>query len=129
MKEVPFAIAQVLNDKLTDTWEITTYYWYPLYDSVRPDVIAFQLTFINNTVIHQVLEELHVKEVFEMHEDRTLWMLDVNEMDISYDERFWFTKNMEWVIYVSHEGSVAFGGEQLIRCIQAKVPCWPEKLF
>lgn len=33
-------------------------------------------------------------------------------------ECFWFDSNIDWVIYVSHEATVAFGGEWLVNDIK-----------
>jgi len=33
-------------------------------------------------------------------------------------ECFWFDSNKDWVMYVSHEATVAFGGEWLVNAIK-----------
>ncbi|MBP1961185.1 hypothetical protein [Paenibacillus aceris] len=44
-------------------------------------------------------------------------------------EGFWFTDEMNWIIYCSHENSITFGGELLIRRIKENWSEWNEYLW
>lgn len=105
-----------IRRKLNIIWDITKPYWYPLFDCKRQDVIAFNSDYIENNKklesIRQLLMEHGAQNVFELRENGIC-----NEINDLYDydfwlsesyfwnnECFWFDDNMDWIIYVCHEG-------------------------
>lgn len=129
MKQVSNQKADELVKKLKSIWDIEKHYWYPLFDCKREDVIAFVSDYIEDIeskvsdIQHLLLEQKDI-EIFEMHEDRTVCVINTNSLDPSYDgrygERFWFNEKMNWIIYASHEGSITFGGSELISSLKGK---------
>lgn len=138
MKQVSSQKADGLVKKLKSTWHIEKHYWYPLYDCMREDVIAFNSDYIEDietkvSDIQNLLLKQNNNQVFEMHEDRSVFVVETNSLDPSYDgrygERFWFNEDMNWIIYASHEGSIAFGGRELIYSLKGKWQDWESNLF
>ena len=130
--------ADDLITKLKSVWDIEKHYWYPLYDCKRSDVIAFNDDYIEDieskiSDIKNFLWSQNRNQIFEMHEDRTVWVIETNALDPSYDvrylERFWFDEDMNWIIYASHEGSITFGGRELISALKGKWQDWESNLF
>jgi hypothetical protein len=39
-------------------------------------------------------------------------------------EKFYFNESCDWVIYISHENTISFGGEHLIRMLIEKWGNW-----
>ena len=137
MKQASNQKAKGLEKKLKSTWDINKHYWYPLYDCKREDVIAFNADYIEDMEdkVSDIVNSLlgHNNQIFEMHEDRTLWIIETTSLDPSYDgrygERFWFNEDLDWIIYASHEGSITFGGRELISSLKGKWVDWNSNLF
>lgn len=134
----PSQHADHLLKKLLSIWDIEKHYWYPLYDCKRSDVIAFNADYIEDIEskvldIQNFLLSQNKDRIFEMQEDRTIQMIETTSLDPSYDghygERFWFNEDMNWVIYASHEGSITFGGQELISALKDKWQDWAANVF
>lgn len=138
MDLVPSQYADDLLKQLTSIWDIEKHYWYPLYECKRSDVIAFNDNYIED-IASKVLDIQHILllqnniRIFEMQEDRTIQVIETTSLDPSYDnkygERFWFTEDMNWLIYASHEGSITFGGQELISALKERWPDWTSHVF
>jgi hypothetical protein len=138
MKQVLNQKAEGLEKKLKSIWDIEEHYWYPLNDCKREDVIAFNSEYIEDieskvSDIQNILVEQNIYQILEMHEDRTVYVIESKSLDPSYDglygEMFWFNENMDWIIYASHEGSITFGGRELISSLKRKWLDWESNLF
>lgn len=138
MGPLPSQYADDLLKQLSSVWDIEKHYWYPLYGCKRSDVIAFNDNYIEGIEskvldIQNILLSQNNDCIFEMQEDRTIQMIETTSLDPSYDnhygERFWFTEDMNWVIYASHEGSITFGGHKLISALKEKWPDWAANVF
>lgn len=55
-------------------------------------------------------------------EPRAEWLQEVDYIDLNYGpvEFVYFDKNFNWLIYISHEDTVTFCGEQLVRFVKEK---------
>jgi len=138
MEQVSSLIAEGIVKNLKSVWDIKKHYWYPLYDCKRSEVIAFTADYIEDieskiSDIQNFLLRQNNNQIFEMHEDSTLWVIHTNSLDPSYDgrylERFWFNQDMNWIIYASHEGSITFGGNEQINYLKDKWRDWETNLF
>lgn len=138
MKQLESTKADSLKERIEFIWDITQHYWYPLYKCRRNDVLAFNDDYINKneekiTDVRDILLKLNYNSVYEMNEDRLIWLIDTNSlvptMSKYNDERFWFSEDMSWIIYVSHEGSITLGGEELLNQVKAKWDDWQSNIF
>ncbi|MGB6406519.1 MAG: hypothetical protein WBF39_03525 [Planococcus donghaensis] len=138
MKQLESTKADSLKKHIEFIWDITQHYWYPLYKCKRNDVLAFNDDYINKneekiTDVRNILLKLNYNSVYEMNEDRLIWLIDTNSlvptMSKYNDERFWFSEDMSWIIYVSHEGSITLGGEELLNQVKAKWDDWQSNIF
>ncbi|ULO04968.1 hypothetical protein H1230_17715 [Paenibacillus sp. 19GGS1-52] len=113
-----------LNRELLQVWEASNAYWYPLEESNRQDVIAFDANAFESIFGFEKLREIlkESKEIYEIKEWKDKGNIVVfDSFEPQYDgdgEGFWFTKDMDWIIYCSHENSITFGGEALIQIIK-----------
>jgi len=113
-----------LNRSLLQVWEITNSYWYPLKEISRHDVIAFDADAFESTFGFEKLREIlkDTKEIYEIKEWKDKGnIVEFDSLEPQYDgegEGFWFTKDMKWIIYCSHEDSITFGGESIIQIIK-----------
>lgn len=138
MKQLNSTKAHFLKERLESTWDITDHYWYPITECKRSDVIAFDHNFIEEigekiTDISHILLKLNYNSVYEMNEDRLVWLIDADSLvpatGKDNGERFWFSKDMSWIIYASHEGSITFGGDELLNQIKSTWDNWQSNIF
>lgn len=66
------------------------------------------------------LNEFRLEPEYEMHPD--LW-------DPYRFEIYASSKELDWIVYVSHEGSITFGGSWLIERIKQIWPNWEERIY
>lgn len=138
MHRVPQQEATKLAKKLETIWDIKNHYWYPLYDCQRHDVIAFHDHYVKGidskmAQIQQFLIQQQRNQIYRMQEDRTISLLET--VSLSFDktlrnnEHFWFDLQFDWIIYHSHEGSITFGGNELITALKAEWHDWESYVF
>lgn len=125
-----------LRSELENIWDIGKHYWYPLSECTRHDLIAFNCVYIENeeklNTIITLLKAHGEKQVFEFLETGQTYKLDVSNLYPYYcyndnligGEGFWTSDNMDWIIYASHEGTITFGGDWLIRELKSLWSEW-----
>ncbi|MBA3530685.1 MAG: hypothetical protein H0T73_02030 [Ardenticatenales bacterium] len=141
----PLPYRRVLTQKEIDaiwkalgrTWGIREgkYYWYPLEASKYDNVAAFKVSdFIDAPIfprLQQFLLDNGIKRIFELPEIGCVKEIDVEGEEILFyhtSEIFWTSSEMDWVIYISHENSIAIGGWLLERVKQELVD-WDALLY
>ncbi len=125
--------AKELQTRLRDEWGVTGY-WYPLEEIERTDAEAFRdQHFLDEGAdghLRRALEQRGVEKVYALREWEPHWEGGPECVDcIDYGaETFWFDNNLDWIVYVSHEGSIAVGG-WLLSELQASWPDWRDHLW
>jgi hypothetical protein len=125
-----------LEQRLLLTVEKWQPYWYPLCTvNENVPVIAFDSDFMakdeNLEKIRTIFVQHNISSTIELHEfgnARIISILTDEEYFLEEDEYgvilpymsecFWFDSNKDWVMYASHEATVAFGGEWLVNAIK-----------
>jgi hypothetical protein len=126
-----------VEQALAEIWGIADGYWYPLEESQRTDVLAFEATEFHSSVgaprLRSILHEISAGHLFELPEfsEFPAYEQDLEVCDFRYTgaEGYWFDRDMAWIVYASHEDSITFGGSQLVERIQAIWPTWQEHLW
>ncbi|UKS28419.1 hypothetical protein LOZ80_05645 [Paenibacillus sp. HWE-109] len=122
---------------LKNNWGIDDY-WYPLSDSKPADVEAFMEDYFESEVGYPVLREIlkkhNIEKVFELREFSSSpeYEIDVNNFRPTYNingEGYWCSKEMDWVVYASHENSITIGGDWLIKEIRKVWLNWEERCW
>lgn len=124
---------------LHDAWGVKGY-WYPLDESPRPDVIAFQAPYfdrdVGGTALRRILDSRGVGRVYELREYGANYELALALLDPEYNgaEGFWYAAPggpgaREWLVYASHESSLTIGGSWLIEEVKALWPSWDRYLW
>lgn len=94
-------------------------YWYPLAETARPDVEAFQASSFSGAVTPErlgvLLAERGVPRVWELREYGPEYELDASAFEPHYNgaEGLWTSHALDWIVYASHEGSITVGGWML----------------
>jgi len=127
-------LASEINSKLCSVWDINNHFWYPLYDCVRDDLISFdkdcifndeKLIFIKNVLIcHGVSKLYEVREFDYSYEIDSIANYDFWNSEPHMREIYWFDDNMDWIIYLSHDGTITFGGQWFIDKLKDEWSDW-----
>jgi hypothetical protein len=91
-------------------------YWYPLAETERADVCAFQEPDFRGALpperLRSILAERRITRVWELREYGPEYELDVSAFEPRYygAEGFWTSPALDWLVYASHEDSISVGG-------------------
>ena len=111
-----------VRKKLLELWNFDGGYWNPLEDqSPKETVFLMQdnLTDEDCAKIADYLISTSGKRLYEVTEDRIDHEMEFDSFDINLHEAIIADKTFEWVIYGSHEGTLAFGGTALVGFIKS----------
>lgn len=115
-------------------------YWYPLCVLKRPiPVIAYQLDKLykdgNIRQLENVLHFCNIRTVhsFQLQSEHSE-LIEKDMVDLLYEkdhygynfpwyaEAYYFDNTREWIIYVSHEGTITFTGSKIVRAAEEHIP-------
>lgn len=142
MDKIIFDDADKVNirERLSNIWGINQPYWYLLYSCHRDDVIAFDLNYVTISEklkdVKMWLLEQGVSEMCEFRENGLDY--EINDIkDYSFwdsddyfwnNECYWFDYTMDWIIYLSHEQTITFGGDAMIKRLKIEWHDWSKHL-
>lgn len=118
-----------IRKKLTDRWK-ADFMWIPLNGFPYPDDTnyfnrdEFEANFGFKKLISAVKKVNGEENIFlisEIKEDKEISPNQISSFNSI--EKFYVDKNADWIIYLSHENTIAFGGKKLIDQIKKN---WPE---
>jgi hypothetical protein len=113
--------AAYIRQQLFETWNYDGDYWEPLFrKSPKPTIFLMhnKLTEIDIKEITKCISARASKNIFEISEDQIDYEITVDSFDPELYETISCDNSFEWVIYGSHEGTIAFGGTWLIEVVQ-----------
>ncbi|WP_028609787.1 hypothetical protein [Paenibacillus harenae] len=140
-KQLQLEESLLLKEQLNSLWNILDYYWYPLAQTNRDDVIAFGFPYINDELkidfLKNGLIRHGVTDIYEywagkehcyenaLTQDakQLFWNSDPYFFEC-YNEGFWFSKQMDWIIYFTHEETCTIGGEWLVTKVKQEWKDW-----
>ncbi len=110
--------------------------WYPLSGETPPDVLALQDLYfyleVEPAAFRSIFLRRGVARVFEFVENHVFGRdceLDVELFVPRPAERFWASRDLDWLVYVSHEHSITFAGDWLLEEIRAIWSNWQERRY
>ncbi|MBH5317518.1 hypothetical protein I6N90_06770 [Paenibacillus sp. GSMTC-2017] len=131
--------SELLWTQLDIKWAIQKRsHWIPLDASKHKFALPFMDDYFESEFgferLRAILKKHGVNEVYELREltSSPEYELEVSAFYPTYDfdgEGFWCSKEMDWVIYVSHENSITIGGEWLINMVKEVWPNWESRLW
>jgi len=108
-----------------NSWKFDNYYWEPLVKTKAENTFFFDVDFLDDTDYEKIAEIISSdsgKTIYHLNEDKVDFELDPALFNDDYWESVFTDKNHNWIIYFSHEGTVAFGGKSLIDKIDLELP-------
>jgi hypothetical protein len=126
--------SKTIWQELKRTWHIEEGYWFPLKNgTIPPNILAFHTDYFQNIagqeLIRQELEKRHVSTVFLLHEfGDPEYEIDLGIFEPGYrdgGEQYSTSKQMDWMIYASHESSITVCGQWLTQVFQESASRMP----
>lgn len=124
--------AKNVRNRIIDEWDAGESYCYPLNDFNRNDFICFpQDFFLKDFGLNQLrktLEKLGLESCYRLDEylkHNEDYKINLNDI-VAYNglEKYYCDNSNSWIIYFSHENTVTFGGESLIKAIKNDWKNW-----
>jgi hypothetical protein len=101
-----------------DGWSSGNYYWEPLLSASPIPVYFFNTEVLSDQDfenIGKLLWKLTGDTIYEVTEDKIDYEIETTEIDKYTIEAAFTDKLNNWIIYLSHEGTTAFGGDELLK--------------
>ena len=140
LAKVPSCFGEVIEAILSGNG-----YWYPLSGKesvIQVVVYSLDRLYKDNRIdlIENVLKRAGIVEVTGFHpywfehsreskwkniSDMKAYLYEKDDAGYNFpcmDEEYYFDKSASWIIYVSHEGTITFAGEQLSGISEAIIP-------
>jgi hypothetical protein len=120
--------SKVLRERLRQRWAWDGGYWHPLNPQSRPFLIGLDASSLEKMLpedrLRVLLEDFAPGELVLLHEYLGDSATTVRELTHLYgwSETFLAPFSLDWVVYWSHEDTIAFGGEGLVGAIKRAVP-------
>ena len=113
--------------RLDRDWHTSGPYWWPLRTDASPFlVLAFHTDYFDaekRAALKETLLGMGCSRVFELRYSIGV-EIEVESFDPMYngEEGYWTPPSFEWLIYASHESSIAIAGQELISRLKAVLP-------
>lgn len=112
-------VRQSLKSKWNfDSWSSPNYYWEPLVVASPKPVYFFNTEVLSDKDFENIgkfIWKLTGDTIYEVTEDKIDYEIEATEIDKYTIEAAYTDKLNSWIIYLSHEGTTAFGGDELMK--------------
>lgn len=116
-----------LYNSLRIKWDMQGNYFYPLSQTSSKNLLVFDWRefsdvddnglSVNHDKIINILKKFGISTVICNSIYDGIYETSVSELWLGVGEVYWFDKSLNWVIYVSHEGTITFAGDMLVQNI------------
>lgn len=104
------------------SWKDENYYWEPLAETENKfPTIHFEDELFKSTEVYQIVEILKSisgDRIFLLTEENVDYEVETSSFDIDWIESAYCDFKTTWLIYISHEGTITFSGNELTRRIE-----------
>ena len=121
-----------IRNKLKERWGIKHRgFWIPLDGVLREDIEFFNYTVFQKAFgtekLKVVIKNLGHELINELNEADYDTKVNVDELKTYQALELYYTPdNVEWVIYISHENTITFGGQKLLDKIKEQWTDWTQ---
>lgn len=109
--------ASTVRQELNKHWNFDGGYWEPLTTCSPKPFVFYNKKNLNEDdfkKIKNIIIGYSNNRIYEISETRYDYEIDNSEFEADCYEIIYTDKKFEWIIYGSHEGTIAFGGEWLL---------------
>lgn len=132
--ELPQEVSIELRSQVERIWKWSGCYFFPLHPTQRSDVLAF-----DETKLKKIFPEIALSNLIAAIAENnvTIWREcdpAISVVAASYEfgygcsEQFAVDESKNWIVYWSHEGTITFGGDELLSRLKNAVPNWASAL-
>jgi hypothetical protein len=129
---------QRVGRELYRRWRVDPlqHYWYPLWEDETPaDVLATQDWYFHKEVGAAALQAILLR-----HGVTRVWQVEEAGLPPEYElhpclctfggwEAYWSSRELDWLVYASHEASITFAGAWLVEEIKRAWPNWEQRVY
>ncbi len=115
-----------LKDKFDfGSWKDENYYWEPLcktqskIQSVHFEDDVFKPDDVQKVI--GIIKSISGDRIFLLTEEKINYEVETLSFDIDWIESAYSDLTTRWLIYISHEGTITFAGEELTRRIESEL--------
>lgn len=128
-----------LKERINSKWEIGEF-CDPFTGAEREDIVVFHEKFFQNhsnfNKLKEALRKIEEERIYEVRVWKKFgYVMDTSAFTIfkpHYDyciEGFWCSEKMDWIIYKSHENTIALGGDKLLEEVKNSIENWEDWVF
>ncbi|MEV4713839.1 hypothetical protein [Micromonospora sp. NPDC049374] len=119
--------------RLQARWGVQATSWHPMLPGpVPPGVLVLTDAAVQTRAgigrVRQALRAIGARRVIELREDGLDYLLDLDLFVPTYNgaEGVWSDDSLDWVLFASHEGTVAFGGviARVLPTVEKNIDDW-----
>jgi hypothetical protein len=126
--------SETLRARLKERWDWDGANWYPdAANEVRGYLLALQERHFHTEVSHLTLQAIlrrhGMNHLFVIRGEGPDLEIAIELMDLNESGAFWVSGELDWVVYVSHESSITFGGDWLIQEMKEAWPTWERRIW
>jgi hypothetical protein len=123
---------------LSQRWKVdpSRHYWHPLWvEAVPAGVFAAQDWYFHKEVGAATLQEILLRHgitrVWQITLARVPPTLELHPSLCTFSgiEVYWSSREIDWLVYTSHEGSITFAGAWLVEEIKRAWPNWEQRVY
>jgi hypothetical protein len=119
-------IENLLKDKFDfGSWKDENYYWEPLCtnknitQTIHFEYEIFKLKEIQKII--DILTSISGNRIYLLNEEKINYEVETSLFDLDWTESAYCDFETNWLIYISHEGTITFAGENLITKIESEL--------
>ncbi|MCC3154017.1 hypothetical protein Q3A66_13355 [Hymenobacter sp. BT770] len=125
-KEESEILTAALKDKFDfGTWKDENYYWEPLSQTQnKVPLIYFEDELFKSKDVEKVVEiikSISGDRIYLLTEESINYEIETSTLEFDLIESAYCNFETDWLIYISHEGTITFSGQKLITGIQNKL--------
>lgn len=113
--------SEQVRQLLLEKWNFQGNYWEPLEDLSPNPIIFLMKDNISDNDYEQIIREVQkhaYSKLFEITENGSDAEIEFGLFHPDCYETIYCDRSFDWIIYGSHEGTIAFGGIWLLDCVR-----------
>ena len=108
------------------SWKDENYYWEPLSETKnRNPTFYFKENLFQSEQINKIVDLLKMisgDRIFLITDENLYYEVEVASLNFDWIESAYCDYETNWLIYISHEGTITFAGDELKKEIEKKLP-------
>jgi hypothetical protein len=108
------------------SWKDKNYYWEPLSKTLNQiPLVYFEKELFKSAVtqkIVDIIKSISGDRIFLLTDENINYEVDISSLSVYWIESAYCNFEADWLIYISHEGTITFSGEVLLSQIENALP-------